>query len=841
MRFLYINPLPFPTTRAYGVQLIKMADALIAQGHEVELWIPSYGAEFPGAHDRESLKIYFGVTHFPIIKTISIPIDSHRSWGFGLLNKAWYKLLTFIYARNVRQALKRVSEEAVIITRDSELVYILKDAKHHIFWELHSLGKTYFTERALCSVDGIFPINHFLQEACLTLGFPTQASQVLPSGVDVEQFMLPLSGIDARRKLGLDQLVKIYGFSGRFQESWKGRDVLLGIASHLNPNERLYLVGDFSNGINLFIDEAKKRGVDLTGVIFAGHVAPSEVPTHLAACDVLLVPNSSKEPIGRDYTSPLKLFEYLASGRPVVAANVSAIREVIDDTCAVLFEPDQPLACLEACRSIAGDSERSAALVNKGTIRVREFDWKNRAKIFLDFVQRRLKIERTVIVPIYDGVISKNIVDSGALQGLIDEGYRVLLWVYEAKADYYRKRYGPKGYIVAEYGQPRIPLWATNLQNFAIDCIPTRALYLKHLRRAVAKKKYILGFFRILIWFFGHFVPIRFVIQRLTLLWRVPLKIRALVRVERPVMVFCPTMVWLAEVQLVRFARKQGIKTMGMDKSWDNITSKLILPVWPDKLAVPNLRCKEEAIQYLAYPKERIIPVGLPQFDRYVDPSLYESREAFFARMGLDPNKRILLYCAAGLWMAKDETEILKWLDEQIESGVFGSVQVLVRLHPKYDCGADQLEQAKHLILDRPGTYITKEIAQWEYEDADLKHLLSSIRFANVTINTASTMSIEAAYFDRPIINIGIDPKPVPYALSVKRYYEREHYKPILDAGGAKLVTSYEDLSNAIRQYLAHPEEDHQGRDRIVLEQCMGREPIAGIRLRSILSEYVSE
>lgn len=837
MRFLFVNPLPFPTTRAYGIQLAKTANALIEAGHAAELLVPSYEAPYPGGRDVESLKNAYGVKHLPVMRTVDMGVTPHRSFGHPFLNALWYRFVVLRYASHVRRILEKEPADSIVITRDPLIVQALRGIPQRIFWELHTLGKLRTQKNALVSVDGILPISKPLEQACIALGFPHHGSCILPSGVDVSRFSSVPSMEDARRALGIDAKFTLYAFAGRFQEAWKGRDTLLGLASRLEGDERLYLVGDLGGGIEAFKHEAKKQGVDLGKVIFAGHVEPSSIPVHLAAADLFLLPNSGKEPIGREHTSPIKLFEYLAVGRPIVASDLPSIREVLDETNSCLFAADNAEACLLACRSIISDKARGEVLVRLGKEKVAAYDWKSRVSKLVAFVHERVRDSKTVIVPIFDGAISKNIVDSGALQPLVERGHRVLLWVYEAKADYYRKRYGPKGYEVAEYGEPRIPLWATMLQNFAIDCIPTYAIYLKHARRMVSKKKYFLGIVRIALWGLGHIAPIRFVFQRLALFWQVPLKIKSLVRIERPVMVFCPTMVWLAEVQLNRYAKRSGIPSVGMDKSWDNITSKLILPVKPDLLVVPNPRCQDEAVTYLGFPRERTRPVGLPQFDRYAEPGLLETREAFFDRMKLDPSKPLMLYCAAGLWMAKDEPDVLLWLDDQIEKGRFGPLQVLVRLHPKYDCGADKLTGTKHLVLDRPGTYIMKDLTQWEYEDHDLRHLLSSIRFSSVTLNTASTMSIEAAYFDKPVINIAIDPKPVPHIMSIERYYEREHYKPIIDAGGATLARTFEELGMQIERYLKDPSLDHEGRERVIREQCIDRQPIAAKRLSDVLLE----
>lgn len=444
-----------------------------------------------------------------------------------------------------------------------------------------------------------------------------------------------------------------------------------------------------------------------------------------------------------------------------------------------------------------------------------------------------------VLVPIYDGSISKALVDSGALTILIETGYPVVLIVEERKVKYYQDRFGTKGYRVIPHPVIPRPDWLVRLQIIGIGAIPTRMMLLRHLRRMMERKKYVLGFLRLCVWALGHFFPTRWILQHLVVLHSIPQSVRDLIDADPLALIFCPTLLTIEEIDLVRYGKKKGIPVIGMIKTWDNITTKLSLPVSPDHLMVHTDLVRDEAVHYLHYPRSQISVVGLPQFDRYRDPTLMESQAIFFERMKLQPNVPMLLYCAAGLWMSPDEPEILMRLNEDIERGVFGPLQVLVRMHPKYDCGAEHLKNQKHLILDRPGTYVAGDLTTWEYEDHDLMHLISSLRHAAVTSNTASTMSVEAAYFDKPVINIGFDPKPTSWIMSNARYYEREHYRPIVHSHGVRVAYSYEEFVHDIKTYLAHPEMDHEGRETIVREQCIGRDFASAQSLGHALLGYL--
>jgi hypothetical protein len=99
-------------------------------------------------------------------------------------------------------------------------------------------------------------------------------------------------------------------------------------------------------------------------------------------------------------------------------------------------------------------------------------------------------------------------------------------------------------------------------------------------------------------------------------------------------------------------------------------------------------------------------------------------------------------------------------------------------------------------------------------------------------------MSVEAAYMDRPIINIAFDPHPVSWAMSNARYYEREYYLPIVESGGSSVVRSYDEYVQAVKDYLKDPTLNHAGRERIVEEQCISREPIAAKALGDVLVAF---
>lgn len=111
-----------------------------------------------------------------------------------------------------------------------------------------------------------------------------------------------------------------------------------------------------------------------------------EIPLYLKAADVLVLPNSGKEDISRLYTSPMKLFEYMASMSPIVASRLPSICEILNDGNAVLVEPDRPEALASAVESVLGNELLVRAITKQALVDVEKYSWDRRAKMILEFI-----------------------------------------------------------------------------------------------------------------------------------------------------------------------------------------------------------------------------------------------------------------------------------------------------------------------------------------------------------------------------------------------------------------------------------------------------------------------
>lgn len=212
-----------------------------------------------------------------------------------------------------------------------------------------------WTERATWrGADYVLPVTHVLAERIQRDGVPPDRIVVIPNGIDPARFHDVPSTAEAKRRLGLEGRF-VLGFVG-FMRAWHGLEAVIDLMVGADDDCRLLLVGDGPARAALEA-RARERGVHervrVTGVVDRDRIA-----SHIACFDVALQPDVVA------YASPLKLFEYLALGRVIVAPATPNIREIlVDGENAVLFAPGDYAALargIERARSDPALRERLA-------------------------------------------------------------------------------------------------------------------------------------------------------------------------------------------------------------------------------------------------------------------------------------------------------------------------------------------------------------------------------------------------------------------------------------------------------------------------------------------------
>ena len=246
---------------------------------------------------------------------------------------------------------------------------------------------------------------------------------------------------------------------------------------------------------------------------------------------------------------------------------------------------------------------------------------------------------------------------------------------------------------------------------------------------------------------------------------------------------------------LTRIARRRGIPTVGMVKSWDNLDKTLLITL-PDLFLVWNEHMKDDLIRLQGVQPENIKITGIPQFDIYKKPGILLSRKEYCRQMGINPNKRILFFGSEGSSFHYDD-EFVDILHQLLVEGAFKKDCVLLvrpHFHHEDKSKAGRFERFRkyypQIVLDkRDRTSRCFFSEKWDPSFEDMKRLANHLYHCDILITTFSTLTLDAAAFDKPIINLVFDGlRPRSKIESSLRGFQYTHYQKVIKTRGVRLV-----------------------------------------------------
>lgn len=369
-----------PSKMAHTIQVAKMAQALSQKLKDFELvtsgdiWsaLKGMNSEF---QDWYGLHSNYKLVRIPIHIKVKYPFQQDYQ------RQSYFKLAA-LYA-----CLKSPS---LVYTRSSKIVELLLKFGVPVLWEKHesinknSPSRNFFTDK---NFIGFITISPSLAEHYIQSGLNPEKVLVAHSAVDIKSF-LPYQTKDlARQKLSLPQNEKIVLYSGHLYE-YKGIPTLLKTAC-LMPECNFVLVGGWANDINRVKEDCKN--LNLHNVHIVGHAPQSELASYLYAADVLIIPTSKHWKLS-ETTSPLKLFEYMVTKRPIIASALPNITTVLrDQENAILVEPDEPLSFKKAIINLFENPLFASSIAECAFQEVQNFTWDKRAERVLEFATERLQ------------------------------------------------------------------------------------------------------------------------------------------------------------------------------------------------------------------------------------------------------------------------------------------------------------------------------------------------------------------------------------------------------------------------------------------------------------------
>ena len=368
MRIAAITNSRIPSATANSIQAMKVCDALQQSGHIVRLIAP---AEGPMA-SWDALARHYGIRHAFELEWL----PSQR--GLKRLDFVWYAHLA---ARRFRAnliytwlpqtaAVESLLGRQVVLEMHADVAGLLGA------WWLRRFCRATSKRRLLVTTEAL---RDALQRST-GIRLDNSLIQIAPNAVDLERYVNLPSPDEARSVLQLRPGTTA-GFTGHFY-SGRGIDLLYEIARAL-PDINFLWVGGTPEAVREW--QAKLSLDGQSNVTLTGFIENSRLPMYQAAADVLLMPygRSVEASSGQNIAeviNPMKMFEYMATGRAIITSDLPVIREVLDQTQAVFCPPGDAKAWIGAVKRLSSDPVKRAELATNARRNVEEHTWLARAQ-----------------------------------------------------------------------------------------------------------------------------------------------------------------------------------------------------------------------------------------------------------------------------------------------------------------------------------------------------------------------------------------------------------------------------------------------------------------------------
>ncbi len=455
---------------------------------------------------------------------------------------------------------------------------------------------------------------------------------------------------------------------------------------------------------------------------------------------------------------------------------------------------------------------------------------------------------KTIFITVYDGDIEKNILQSKVLPTIREAGVRVVLLIKNGIGKQYA-HYADEHIIVEE-----LPVSACFSEKFFYwigwNILPTESIILRRHKSYTLHRNWLRFKFGEFLSFCGKSRRFR---QLLRFIYsRIPDTYgEYLFEHYKPDLLFAPSMFSFEDGRLLRLAKKRGVRTITTSKSWDVLTNKAFTRVQADMILVQNSFIRDAAITLGDYAPTQVEIVGFVQFDFAADKNLIIPREEFFKKIGADPNKKLILYSTSGDWKNPYDHEVVEGIHAAIVGGALGApAQILARFHPKYSSSVERLE-LPFLIKYRPCEPSEQvesfdssapRVYPFTFGKEDFVDLANTLYYSDVTINTMSSITLDAIAFDKPVILVchdGID-RSLPYLQSLRRMYDEDHYKVIMESDCTAVSYSMEETVSSIREYLADPTRHASGRTFIREQVLYKLDGKSGVRIGKAVLKHLA-
>ncbi len=373
MKIAYLSGSYLPSRQANSIHVMRMTSAMAELGHDVVL----YGYVGDSTVPDQQLADYYGVDQRVRIQRL-VP----RRTRIGRELKYAWQLRSLVASQGPDLVYGRHLLSLLSCARNAPTIYETHAARD---------GVNSFLEARLLqhkNLKAVIAITHALADA-------VQSKRALGVPISVEPDAVSPINYASVEPVSLDGDGRLkVGYCGHLYPG-RGAEQLIEIAC-LRPQYDFHIVGGEPSDLN----RVSALATNVRNIKFHGFVPPHQVPSYLAAFDVLVAPYQRRiSPYGGGdiarWISPMKLFEYMDAGKAIVISNLPAIAEVIEDNQHVLLvDPESVKAWCHALDRLDSPNLRRHLGSNASNLVHNKYTWKKRAKRILDqFASREDSIQ----------------------------------------------------------------------------------------------------------------------------------------------------------------------------------------------------------------------------------------------------------------------------------------------------------------------------------------------------------------------------------------------------------------------------------------------------------------
>ncbi|MBK9006139.1 MAG: CDP-glycerol glycerophosphotransferase family protein [Anaerolineae bacterium] len=316
-----------------------------------------------------------------------------------------------------------------------------------------------------------------------------------------------------------------------------------------------------------------------------------------------------------------------------------------------------------------------------------------------------------------------------------------------------------------------------------------------------------------------------------------------------PDLVIASTPGWRMDRYLLRESAKRGIPNMTVIVGWDNSSSYNVSGAGVQYATCWSQLQKDELVYGSDWQPENVNIGGIPSYDGYFRKQWLMPRDEYFKLHKLDPNRKLISYASSFVHFAPNYPNIEALAKLVSSDSLAEPSQLLIRLHPSHFQDRPKIfaeERARVFDLEKkyPHVHVVQPVALGGslgyYGGEDMDEKSSMMAYSDVVVTVYSTMLVETAVHDTPMIAATIDipggwNKKNKFSLSLKEIGDWPTHKRFREAKAGRVAENESQLRDALNLYLANPTVDAEERRKFVADEITFTDGMSGKRT----AEYI--